>query len=125
MDQAVQLRFLAPQRFQQMLIGKFRHVLLGVVDPGGQVGVQVLQHGLDGADAFCQPPIQGRLGQRGTLAAVGGDDFHHGLSLGQRHAAMLQPGPAGAVPAVIRASSKPSAIAVPPWTESSMTSSPV
>ena len=54
------------------------------------MGVQVLQHGLDGADAFCQPPIQGRLGQRGTLATVGGDDFHHGLSLGQRHAAMLQ-----------------------------------
>ena len=35
------------------------------------------------------------------------------------------PGPAGVQPAVMSASNKPSAMAVPPWTDSSITSSPV
>ena len=61
-------------------------------------------------------PTEGEIKIRGRVASMleVGTGFNNEMT-----------GPAGAVPAVIRASSKPSAIAVPPWTESSMTSSPV
>ena len=89
-DQRVQFGFLRGQGAHKRLIGQFRHILLRVIDPCGQVGVQRLQRGLYLADALCQPPVQCRFCQRGPLPAVRRNNLHHGLGLGQRHPAVFQ-----------------------------------
>ena len=96
-DQGVQFGLLRAEGGAEGGAGQFGHVLLGVVHPGGQVGVEALQRGLDAPDAFGQPPVEGGFCQGGPLAAVGGDDFHNGLGLGQAQAAVFQ-GAAGELP---------------------------
>ena len=100
-NQVIQLVFLGQQGAGQGGVGKFRHILLGVIHPGGQVGVQALQCGLNPRNAFGQPPVQGGFCQRCPLPSVGRDHFHYGLGLGQRKFAVFQgaagkfPGPCG------------------------------
>ena len=89
-DQRVQFGFLFGQGAHKRLIGQFRHILLRVIDPCGQVGVQRLQRGLYLADALCQPSVQCRFCQRGSLPAVRRNNLHHGLGLRQRHPAVFQ-----------------------------------
>ena len=89
-DEVVQPGFLGGERFGEVGGGQLRHVLLRVIHPGGEVGVEALQCGLDGADALCQRAAQRRLRQRRPLPPVGGDDLHHRLRLRQRQAAVLQ-----------------------------------
>ena len=74
----------------ELRVRKLRHVLLGVIDPRGQVGVHALQRGLYAADALGKPPVQRGFCQRGALPPVGGDDLHDRLRLRQRHTPMLQ-----------------------------------
>ena len=73
-----------PGRFQ------LRHVLFGKVHPGGQMAGQLGQIGLNGPDAPGQCAAQ--LGRRQGRPLPPGrpDDLHHGLGLGQAHAAVFQ-----------------------------------
>ena len=89
-DEVVQFLFLQGQGAGEGCVGQFRHVLLWVIHPGGQVGVQTLQRRLDGGNALGQPSVQGGFCQRCPLPPVGRDDFHYGFGLGQRKFAVFQ-----------------------------------
>ena len=89
-NEVVQLGLLGGERFGEVGGGQLRHVLLGVVHPGGEMGIEALQRRLDGADALCQCAVQRRLRQRRPLPPVGGDDLHHRLRLRQGQAAVFQ-----------------------------------
>ena len=89
-DQRVQRGLLLGQRPDKRRVGQLGHVLLGVIDPGGQVGVQRLQRGLYLTDALCQPPVQRGFCQRSPLPPVRRNDLHHGLGLRQRHPPVFQ-----------------------------------
>ena len=89
-DQRVQRVLLLGQRPDKRRVGQLGHVLLGVIDPGGQVGVQRLQRDLYFTDALCQPPVQRGFCQRSPLPPVRRNDLHHGLGLRQRHPPVFQ-----------------------------------
>ena len=93
-DEGIQFLFGFFQGHGQFFRQQFGHILFGIVDPGGQVGVQSLQSGLDARDLFGQGPVQGGAGQSGPLPSAGGDDLHDGFGLGQADAPVDQ-GPAG------------------------------
>ena len=89
-NQLVQRVLLLAQCGDQLCLRYLRHILLRVVNPGGQVGSQRLQSGLDARNALCQRAVQSGLCQRCPLPPFGGDDLHHGFGLGQAHAAVFQ-----------------------------------
>ena len=67
---------------------QLRDIFLGEVHPRGQVGLQPGQGIFLGVDFLRQCTVQGRIGQRRSLTAIGGDQVHHGFGLGQAQLAV-------------------------------------
>ena len=90
LNQCIQLGLLVGQSLYKSLVGQLRHILLRVINPGRQVGVQRLQGGLYFANALSQSAIQRGFCQRGPLPPIGRDNLHHRFGLRQRHTAVFQ-----------------------------------
>lgn len=130
-DEGVQLSLHGSQGGYQLGILQRGNVLLREIHPGSQMGLQGGQGILFSPDFLRQRAVQGGIGQRRTLSAIGRDQVHNGLGLGQPQLAVQEgaagvlAGGGGAAPAAMQLSTSRRATALPPWQESSTTSSPV